>query len=422
MQKILLIGPDIMVHNENPDIKEIKTLADLPSATGSEYFIHAHGSEFFHEPTNLGLSGKSKSYCMPEPSYLALDIPADEDTTVVLDLVLLNKIHNNTTEDQCNIVHIFSCHSGAAQHHLDDVQGNMVLCTYSKAGDVSIVQLGQDNYDARIKNDSSLIEYIRDNFHLLAASDFSISYKLGNQIHNFSLSADKIKNMTSIEKLSAFLHKEYEAFVKFYNNIHSKYHDSYPEIFDSNIAAKSQGLADSDLISVFNRALALEVFNFNKFSLSKIETMLNQKRLNTDLSITKAIEKGELKLLTYLLNYDNTKISSANIGKAIEKGDLVILKAVLEHSTTKIESDHLYKAIEKGGSDVLKAVLEHSTIELNSYTISTAEETHDLEVMELVTNYNPAVKTIISEEATIATGLTVVEEVQALGEGIEGAW
>ena len=42
--------------------------------------------------------------------------------------------------------------------------------------------------------------------------------------------------------------------------------------------------------------------------------------------------------------------------------------------------------------------------------------------MELVTNYNPAVKTIISEEATIATGLTVVEEVQALGEGIEGAW
>ncbi|QQV75412.1 hypothetical protein H6P87_00968 [Rickettsia tillamookensis] len=329
MQKILLKGPDVSIKNENPDIKEIKTLADLPSATDSEYFINAHGSEFFYKPTNLGLWGKIKSYFMPEPSYLLISTFADEGTTSVLDITLLNKIQNNTTENQCNIVHIFSCHSGAAQHHLDYVQGNMVLCTYNKAGDANIMQLAQNNYDARTKNDSSLIEYIRDNFHLLAASNFSISYKLDNQIHNFSLSADKIKNMKSIEELPAFLHKEYEAFVKFYKNIHSEYHESYPEIFNLNIETEPKELAQAELIRVFSRVLTLETYNFNKFSLSKIETMLNQKGLYTDSSISKAIEQGNNELLICLLKYDNTKISFSNLNNAIEKGDLAILKAVV---------------------------------------------------------------------------------------------
>ncbi|AAY61197.1 phage T7 capsid assembly family protein [Rickettsia felis str. Pedreira] len=475
MQKILLKGPDVSMKNKTPDIKEIKTLDELLSGPG-EYFINAHGSEFFYKPTNLGLWGKIKSYFMPEPSYLSMSIFSDEDTTSVLDITLLNKIQNNTTENHCNIVHIFSCHSGAAQHHLDYVQGNMVLCTYNKACDANIILLAQNNYDARTKNDSSLIEYIRDNFHLLAASNFSISYKLDNQIHNFSLSAGKIKNMKSIEELLAFLHKKYEAFVKFYKNIHSEYHESYPEIFNLNIETEPKELAQAELIRVFSRVVTLETYNFNKSSLDKVKTMLNQKGLNTDLSIDKAIEKGNFKLLSCLLNYGNTKIASSNLNKAIEKGDLAILKAVLEHSTTKIESysldkaiekgdlailkavlehsttkiesysldkaiekgdlailkavlEHsttkiefynLDKAIEKGDLDVLKAVLEHPTIEVNSYTISTAEETHNLEIIELVKNYS-AVNTITSEETTIDTALTVVEEVPALGEGIEGA-
>ncbi|ALN41077.1 hypothetical protein ASQ44_02530 [Rickettsia rhipicephali] len=533
MQKILLKGPDITMKNENPDIQEIKTLADLPSGTGSEYFINAHGSEFFYKPINLGLWGKIKSYFMPKPSYLSMSIFSDEGTTSVLDITLLNKIQNNTTANQCNIVHIFSCHSGAAQHHLDWIQGNVVLCTYNKASDGNIIRLAQSNYDARTKNDSSLIEYIRDNFHLLAASDFSISYKLDEQIYSFSLSANKIKNMKSIEELSAFLHKEYKAFVKFYKNIHSKYHESYPKIFNSNIETKPKELKYADLIRVFSRALTLETYNFNKFSLSKIETMLNQKGLYTDTSIGHAIEQGNSELLICLLNYGNTKVNSYNINQAIEKGDLAILKAVLEHSTTKIELYNINQAIEKGDLATLKAVLEHSTtkiesnninqaiekgdlatlkavlehsttkiesnninqaiekgdlatlkavlehsttkiesnninqaiekgdlatlkavlehsttkielyninqaiekgdlailkavlehptIEVSSYNIYTAEETHNLDVIELVKKYyNSTINTITSEENTIDITLTVVEEVPALGEGIEG--
>ncbi|KJV62647.1 phage T7 capsid assembly family protein [Rickettsia amblyommatis str. Ac/Pa] len=491
--------------NENPDIQEIKTLADLPSGTGSEYFINAHGSEFFYKPTNLGLWGKIKSYFMSEPSYLSMSIFSDKGTTSVLDITLLNKIQNNTTANQCNIVHIFSCHSGAAQHHLDWVQGNMVLCTYNKASDANIIRLAQNNYDARTKNDSLLIEYVRDNFHLLVASDFSISYKLDDQIYSFSLSANKIKNMKSIVELPAFLHKEYKAFVKFYKNIHSEYHESYPEIFNLNIETKPKELTYADLIRVFSRALTLETYNFNKFSLSKIETMLNQKGLYTDTSIGHAIEQGNSELLICLLNYGNTKINSYNLDKAIEKGDLAILKAVLEHSTTKIELYNLNKAIEKGDLAILKAVLEHSTtkielynlnkaiekgdlailkavlehsttkielynlnkaiekgdlailkavlehsttkielynlnkaiekgdlailkavlehttIEVSSYNIYKAEETHNLDVIELVKKYyNSTINTITSEENTIDTTLTVVEEVPVLGEGTEG--
>ncbi|MFV9858386.1 hypothetical protein [Rickettsia sibirica] len=477
MQKILFKGPNISMKNENPDIKEIKTLADLPSGTGSEYFINVHGSEFFYKPTNLGLWGKIKSYFMPEPSYLSMSIFSDEGTTSVLDITLLNKIQNNTIANQCNIVHIFSCHSGAAQHHLDWIQGNMVLCTYNKASDANIIQLAQNNYDARTQNDFLLIEYIRDHFHLLVASDFSISYKLDDQIYSFSLSANKIKNMKSIAELPAFLHKEYKAFVKFYKNIHAQYHESYPEIFNLNIETKPKELTDDDLIRVFSRALTLETYNFNKFSLSKIETMLNQKGLYTDTSIGNAIEQGNSELLLCLLNYGNTKVStynldkaiekgdlailkvvlehsttkielynlnkaiekgdlailkavlehsttkiaSYNLDKAIEKGDLAILKAVLEHSTTKIASYNLNKAIEKGDLAILKAVLEHSTIEVGRSNIYTAEERHNLDVIELVKKYyNSTINTITSEENTIDTTLTVVEEVPALGEGTEG--
>ncbi|BDU59608.1 hypothetical protein FLA4_00180 [Candidatus Rickettsia kotlanii] len=121
-----------------------------------------------------------------------------------------------------------------------------------------------------------MIEYVRNHFHLLVASAFSINYKLDDQIYSFSLSANKIKKMESIAELSALLHKEYKAFVKFYKNIHLEYHESYSEIFNLNIKTKLKVLTYDDLIRVFSRAFTLETYYFNKFSLSKIETMLNQ--------------------------------------------------------------------------------------------------------------------------------------------------
>ncbi len=78
-------------------------------------------------------------------------------------------------------------------------------------------------------------------------------------------------------------------------------------------------------------------------------------------------------------------------------------------------------AIEKGDLAILKAVLEHPTIEVGSSNIYKAEETHNLDVIELVEKYyNSTINTITSEENTIDTTLTVVEEVPALGEGTEG--
>lgn len=139
--------------------------------------------------------------------------------------------------------------------------------------------------------------------------------------------------MKSIAELPAFLHKEYKDFVKFYKNIHSEYHESYPEIFNLNIETKPKELTYDDLIMVFSSALTLETYNFNKFSLSKIETMLNQKGLYTNISIGNAIEQGNSELLICLLNYGNTKIELYNLNQAIEKGNLDILDIVLKHPT-----------------------------------------------------------------------------------------
>ena len=70
--------------------------------------------------------------------------------------------------------------------------------------------------------------------------------------------------MQSIEELPAFLHKEYEDFVKCYKDIHSKYHKSYPEIFNLNIETEPKKVAKAELIKVFNIVLNLETYNFNK--------------------------------------------------------------------------------------------------------------------------------------------------------------
>lgn len=263
-----------------------------------------------------------------------------------------------------------------------------MLCTYNKATDANIVRLAQNNYDARTNNDSPLIEYIRDNFHLLAASDFSISYKLNNQIYNFSLSSDKIKNMKSIKELSTLLSKKYQDFVKFYENIHLKYHESYPEIFNSNLETKPKELEHADLIRVFNRVLTIEAYNFNKSSLNKIKTILNQEGLSTEFALSGAIKKENFELLIYLLNYKNTSVSLSNLNKAIKKGDLDVLKAVLDHPTTK-----------------------------DSYIIALAESTNDSAVIELVKNYNTTINIIKTEESIVDT--TILEEVPALGEAPE---
>ncbi|CAA15056.1 hypothetical protein [Rickettsia prowazekii] len=384
MQKILIEGYDISKDNANPDIKEIRNLDHLPSAKACEYFIHAHGAEFFYQNSHLGLLGKIQSYFMPDPSYLSLTMSSNGGATPMLDITLLNKIQRNTPANQCNIVHIFSCCSGAAQHHLDFIEGNIVLCTYNKASDNNVTQLANSNYETRIKKHSSLIEYIHDNFHLLVASDFSISYKLDNEIYNFSLSSDNIKNMKSIEELPVFLYKEYGTFVKFYQNIYAKYHVSYPEIFNISIGTKPKGLTYADLVRVFTRALTLETYNFNKFSLSKIENLLHQKGLNTDFSVDQAIEQENFELLTSLLNYDNTNIQFYTINKTIDKGNLDILKAVVAHSTTKIESYNIDRAIDKGNLDILKAVVAHSTTKIESYNIDRAIDKGNLDILKAV--------------------------------------
>ncbi|AFB20903.1 ankyrin repeat domain-containing protein [Rickettsia canadensis] len=377
MQKILLKGRNVNIKNPNPNIKEIKTLAELPSGTGHEYFINLHGSEI-------------KSFFKKDYSFLYITGLSAEDGTKIsiLDITLLNNIQNGIHADQCNIVHIYSCYSGAAQHHLNCIHGNIVLCTYNKASDVNVILLAQSNYDARIKNDSSLIEYIRDNFHLLAASDFSISYKLDDQIYNFSLSADEIKKMKSIEELPAFLHKAYDAFVKFYTKIYAEYHESYPEIFNLKIEPEPKALTHADLIRVFNRVVVLEVYNFNKSSLSNIKTMLNQEGLNINICIDRAIKQGNCELLICLLNYYNTNIKSNILDKAIERGDLNIVKIVLEHSTTKINSYTLSQAIERGDINILKAVLEHSTTQINSYTLSQVIERGDINILKAVLEHS----------------------------------
>ncbi|ABV73291.1 30S ribosomal protein S21 [Rickettsia canadensis str. McKiel] len=378
MQKILLKGRNVNIKNPNPNIKEIKTLAELPSGTGHEYFINSHGLEI-------------KSFLKKDYSFLYITGLSAEDGTKIsiLDITLLNNIQNGIHADQCNIVHIYSCYSGAAQHHLNCIHGNIVLCTYNKASDVNVILLAQSNYDARIKNDSSLIEYIRDNFHLLAASDFSISYKLDDQIYNFSLSADEIKKMKSIEELPAFLHKKYDAFVKFYTKIYAEYHESYPEIFNLKIEPEPKALTQADLIRVFNRVVVLEVYNFNKSSLSNIKTMLNQEGLNINICIDRAIRQGNCELLICLLNYYNTKeVEPYILDKAIERGDINILKAILEHSTTKIGSYTLNQVIERGDVNILKAILEHSTTKIESYTLNQVIERGDVNILKAILEHS----------------------------------
>ncbi|HJD67265.1 MAG TPA: hypothetical protein LFV66_02205, partial [Rickettsia endosymbiont of Bembidion lapponicum] len=213
MKKKLYIGTDHNSLSVNDNVEMIQDIRNIQEQQANEWFIGAHGGEFFPAVNQEKFLNKMKSFFrIHNEKKVKSDLMfkgaagENESMQIVLWRILLATF--SKSPEAVNIIHVHACHSGAAQNYLKSVPGNFVLCTYSKENKSTITEFSKILYENRFKT-TNLIDFISDNFHLLASVNFKISYKFDKKISSFSLDSDKITNITDSEKLKLFLNKEY---------------------------------------------------------------------------------------------------------------------------------------------------------------------------------------------------------------------
>ncbi|KJV89843.1 hypothetical protein [Rickettsia bellii] len=299
MNKVIMYGPGIT------DIPNTTHLASIRSSAIDQYlnnlntpvelFIRAHGLEYFQE--NL-------------PSQLSLNLfrpDNDFDSSERLAHNVLTEIAKNTIGNTPNIVHIFSCHSGAAQHNLKDVEGNIVLCTYTKPEN----ELNNRTSRLVFNRKETLIDFIVENLPLLIATDFTISYKLDDNIHTLMFDHTSIKKMDLVT-FSEFLQIQYKNVVKFYTELQQQYSNKYQELIPEYDFPKIISYLPEKLKSAFNIVL-----NEHYHSLTKSEMKHLLKIDNSYISIIldKAIKEFDLNTVELIL--DSIEINNLHILSAI---------------------------------------------------------------------------------------------------------
>ncbi|HJD65850.1 MAG TPA: hypothetical protein LFV91_02020 [Rickettsia endosymbiont of Bembidion nr. Transversale] len=166
MKKIILQGYDVGDFSNQQSIvpiykgNNIEAYLAQKAPEAREIFIYAHGSQYF-----------SHEHSLPQ---LSLTLQSSNNELVPS---ILSKITENTEENKPNIVHILSCHASTAHYNMQNINGNIVLCTYAPANYVSNGYVAELLFNTK-NNFDNLNDFIVKKLPLLTAISFGISYKL----------------------------------------------------------------------------------------------------------------------------------------------------------------------------------------------------------------------------------------------------
>ncbi|MGI4752800.1 MAG: hypothetical protein ACRYE8_03620 [Janthinobacterium lividum] len=169
-------------------------------------------------------------------------------------------------------MHIFSCHSGAAQHNINDIDGNVILCTYAPATNYTRGRT-DNNLFKNYNNSKNLIEFIVNNLPLLTVVNFTVSYKINGKVQTLSLDHSTIKTMNMVS-FAEFLQKQYQKVKEFYK-LQEESHSEYIELFSTDNFPEMKQYTDNELKYAFSSALniyAHELTNSEIQHLLKIDS------------------------------------------------------------------------------------------------------------------------------------------------------
>lgn len=391
---------------------EIKTYLDS-SRTPQEIFIYAHGSEHFEKnllsQLRLGLFQENNTCNLPE--QLAHNV--------------LTKIAKNTIGNCPNIVHILSCHSGAAQHNLKDVEGNVVLCTYIPATNITRGGINNLLFNKNY-NSENLIDFIVKNLPLLTAIGFSISYKLDNNIHTLAFDHKTIKTM-DMNSFSEFLQEQYQKVKEFYKELKEHFSqellnselspdydflektyvsDELEEAFSTILNLYHESLSNHEMLTLLNmiNKADLKCFFYDLISengceiILLAETILNKMKDAPSLYISHAIKSQAPFVVETLFNKaGQIRDIGLNryLGEAIETGDLRIIKMIVDKISI-INKNHLDLAF----NCPFGITLKNQIIELISSKIDNISDLMSIKVIESCNL--PNIKMVLNSKKKIA--------------------
>ncbi len=408
------------------------------------------------EEINSFISGKFPfgSYALPTgkllylPSVFFIDLhgyaPKNGDkpeyflksTQKITAASLISSIIKTTyNKKQINVIHLLSCFSENAHHCLDDLPGNIILCTYSEPNQVffskDILYSIEEKIDA-----TNLIKYTLDNLHLCAAVGFKISCKIDEKIFQHKINSDGIKLSKNLEELLCFLQKKYESLKIFFDTLQKKFVKNYPEIFSEPLFHGAKIFNEEELSRAVNISLSLETsrknIDINKINnLLKIGVSLNSSALTapiraknyviveyllkhnvpvSTLHISEAIREKELKVLQMLLQHPSAEVDTLRISEAIREKELKVLQMLLQHPSAEVDTLRISEAIREKELKVLQMLLQHPSAEVDTLRISEAIREKELKVLQMLLQHPSAeVDTLHISEAIREKELKVLQ-------------
>ncbi|HJD59191.1 MAG TPA: ankyrin repeat domain-containing protein [Rickettsia endosymbiont of Omalisus fontisbellaquei] len=378
MQKIVLQGYDLGGFPNQENIatiykeKDIEAYLNQKTADAREIFIYAHGNQYFSEENLLS----------PPNLKLALENDASEFAQNIL-----SKIAQNTEESKPNIVHIFSCHSGTAQHNIQDVKGNIVVCTYAPATHTTNGYINELLFNIK-NNFDNLNDFIVKNLPLLTAIGFGISYKLDGVVYPLIFDNNLIKTM-DMTSFSTFLQEQYIKVQEFYTNLQGKFAGEHPELFPEYNFSQKMSYSAEELKKAFNIILNL---NSEKLSLPEIEHLLEIDSSYVGNIFADSLELEREDVIQVVVNKIE-KVESTHLHAAVKFNNLVLLNSLLNKAG-------------KVGHEVLHYAIQEQKIEAAKVLINKIENVENIDLFTAIyANNLPILKILVTKTEQLDNNL-----------------
>jgi len=383
MQKIIIQGPkvsDLTDVNNSPMILEEEKILEhfQKSHSANEIFINSHGNPVTKKQlradlaTSDNMSEKDKETyllkCFNQsynpnytdllehpPAHLSVDL---FENSLCLINPLLSRIIKNTEGSSSNIVHIFSCHSGAAQHYAHKIDGKFILCTYTSAENTMDMPAAPTLFDKYNQSDN-LLDFIIKNLTLVSVMGFSVFYKSDDAAYCLAFNPKDIKTMNSAG-IKEFMQAQYKKIAEF-QHFDQKHLKIFPEYKLPNIEEYTDNEVKDIITNILN-------FSITDLTFSQIQDLLKIEGLDIYHALRRVICSKDQEVLELSLRYPNInmKIDNALIGTAIKKADLNTVKRIIKE-VTSIGKLIFEDAIDSGKLEIIKVVAEKAVLHRFSF-------------------------------------------------------
>lgn len=372
--RLLAIKTDVTILDCNIPILQDKEAENFVNGEHTdyshEYFVKIHGIL----PESQGFW---QSLCKQSPEYY---VSSSDDTSIPAHQLISKIIKNNSTTNAIPVVHLLSCFSGAAQDNLNQVSGDVILCTYANPNKTYIGGFDSTFIKSRASH-NSLTSHILDNFYILASVGFAISVKIGGKIFSYKTNSSVFTTNENLQNLVPLLEKQQREFQRFTHNLKEGLKKNHLENSTQLIPLVPADFKHDKLSVSVNLALIVAVANCD--TMDNLKNLLNKTKIVPGTAFSIALSRN-LEALKLFLEFDPNQVTEYRIDQAI-KENFDALDMLLECNASAISESNLRAAIKENKPDELQLLLKYAQKEAKTIDLSSlCQLTTDREMLSIL--------------------------------------